>query len=429
MIELGLSRIAQLVKPAPPKWKAIHVAGTNGKGSVTAYISAILSAAGIRTGRFNSPHLLDRRDSISVQERPVSHELFRKAEKELTRRNKELGGGATEFEVLTGIAFQVFNEAAVDVAAVEVGVGGRLDATNVLEGKNMLVSVITKIGLDHQSLLGEDLKSIANEKAGIMKKGVPCIVDGSNDPIVLSVLSERAQALQTKLTVVTHEQESETKAALQEHMQKMSLAPYQISNLLLAAQATKTVEASLNLDSPIEESFYIIPSVSWPGRAQHINLKSILGRDTPALLDGAHNPQAAAALSTYVGRRIRQPGRPVIWVLAATEGKNITSFIQKLVYSQDIVITTSFSTVDGMPWVSAISPQDIAQAVRTCCDAQVELQTSDPGIALQHLRDLPPWHVVITGSLYLVSDVLRLLRSSNRATEEWTTVDSTSNNF
>ena len=183
MIDLGLARIGRLLQATPQSWRAIHVAGTNGKGSICAYLSAALRSNGLSCGRFTSPHLIDRWDCINVNGRAVSETVFRDVEKAVRQRDQAESLGATEFELLAATAFGVFQREKVEVGVVEVGLGGKLDATNALRHK--VVTVIAKIGLDHQSFLGNTLEEIALQKAGIMRPGVPCVVDGSNHPSCL----------------------------------------------------------------------------------------------------------------------------------------------------------------------------------------------------------------------------------------------------
>jgi dihydrofolate synthase len=413
MIELGLSRIAQLVQHTPLNWKAIHVAGTNGKGSITAYISAILKEAGVQTGRFNSPHLIDRWDCVSIQDHPVSKSVFTQIEDKVRTQNEKLWVRASEFELLTATAFEIFNHANVQVGVVEVGLGGRLDATNILKAQDVLVSVVSKIGLDHQSLLGQDLTAIASEKAGIMKEGVPCIVDGTNHPSVLQVLSDHARSKKTTLFVVTPETASHSLKLLETSLQHLKMAAHQKTNLLVAVEALKATESSLVLRKPIDESLNAISGVIWHGRLQTINLQPILGRDVPALLDGAHNAQAAEALSTHVNQRIRQNAEPVTWILAASMGKDLTELLRHILKPLDKVIATKFGPVDGMPWVEPVGTREIAQATSQLAGKIEVTETESISLALDSLKDLDnPGPIVITGSLYLVSDVLRLLRAN-----------------
>lgn len=418
MIELGLSRIAQLVKPTRLNWKAIHVAGTNGKGSITAYISAILTEAGVQTGRFNSPHLIDRWDCICIRDRPVSKAVFSQIEGDVKRRNENLNIGASEFELLTATAFEVFNLARVQVGVVEVGLGGRLDATNILTPQNVLVSVISKIGFDHQALLGCSLKAIAGEKAGIMKNGVPCVVDGTNDTSVLQVLSDHAEIANSKLSVVTPELAPHIMKLLEPHIQHSKMAPYQLTNLFVAIEAILTAEKSLLLEKPIQESVKIVPRLVWPGRLQRINLQPILERDITALLDGAHNIQAAESLSAYIDQEIRRRSESLTWILAASKGKDVMELVRCLVKPQDKVIATRFGPVDGMPWVESVDTAEIVRGAQQVSDQIMTVETEAVDIALRSLTEAhKSGTIIITGSLYLVSDVLRLLRSRKQSVD------------
>ncbi len=413
MIELGLSRIAQLVKHTPLSWKAIHVAGTNGKGSVTAYLSAVLKEAGVVTGRFNSPHLIDRWDCISIQDQPVSKNVFTQAENEVKDRDQKYGIRASEFELLTATAFEVFNRAHVQVGVVEVGLGGRLDATNILQPQDVLVSVISKIGLDHQTMLGWTPEAIAGEKAGIMKEAVPCIVDGTNESCVLQVLREHAKRVKTTLSEVKPETATRTMKVLEPILQDLDMAPHQQANLLLAIEAARAAESSLKPKKPVEGSLDVISRVTWPGRLQILNLQPLLGHNITVLLDGAHNVQAAESLAAYVDQRIRQQSGSVTWILAATRGKDLLQFLGCIVKPQDKVIATMFGPVDGMPWVEPVEHGEIVQAARRISEAIKVTETKTVREALHGVsetHDAGP--VVITGSLYLVSDVLRVLRAS-----------------
>jgi dihydrofolate synthase len=413
MIELGLSRIARLVQHTPLKWRAVHVAGTNGKGSITAYISALLKEAGVRTGRFNSPHLIDRWDCICIQDQPVAKSVFSHVEEEVKRRNEKLDIRASEFEMLTATAFEIFNQTHVQIGVVEVGLGGRLDATNVLRPQDVLVSVISKVGLDHQSLLGYSLNAIASEKAGIMKEGVPCVVDGTSENAVLQVLLGHAETAKTTLSLVTPETTVNTIKLLNPFFRNLHMASHQQTNLLVAVEAFKAIELSLVRKTPLDELLKIIPSTTWPGRLQTIDLRPILGQEMAVLIDGAHNTQAANALSIYVEDVFRHQFESVTWILAATEGKNVTELVRCLVKPQDKVIATKFGPVDGMPWVKPVESAEIVRSAKQVSEGITVTQTESIEPALRILRESPKLgSVVIAGSLYLVSDVLRLLRAT-----------------
>lgn len=402
MIDLSLARISRLLQSTPQTWKAFHVAGTNGKGSICAYLSALLHASGSSCGRFTSPHLIDRWDCITVNERPVSETAFREAENAVKQRDQESGLGATEFELLTATAFEIFHRQKVEYGVVEVGLGGRLDATNAMKQK--AVTVITKIGLDHQSMLGNTLEEIALQKAGIMRRGIPCVVDGSNSPTVLKVIEEHAKQVGAE---VHYPSTSE----LAEALAGSGYEPHQIQNLACAHLAFRL--GCPSHDHSLSHLVEVARKATWPGRLQVLDIGSITGRAQQVLLDGAHNTQSAEVLASYVQKRLRHAGKPVTWVLAASQGKDMDGILRLLLQAGDSVAAVRFGPVDGMPWVRPADPEGILNLAKP-----LGIQESYNG-----LDDIPAtlrWAsatadggpVVIAGSLYLVSDVLRLLRES-----------------
>lgn len=421
MIELGLARISQLVKLSPLRWKAIHIAGTNGKGSVAAYLSALLSKGGVRTGRFNSPHLIDRWDCIVVDENPVQKSVFLAVEDEVKSRARDLKAGASEFELLTATAFEIFNQTKVDVGIVEVGLGGRLDATNVLPHENVILSIITKIGLDHQALLGNTLTEIATEKGGIIKPGVPCLADGTNASEVLAALEAcavkaRNGDIRNTLWTTPRELGSTDTEALRKVEIDLNLEPHQKANLRLAVDALNYVQQQYPLNRPLSSAINQVPEIRWPGRLQRVSIKQLVGRDNNILLDGAHNIQSAEVLGKYVERKLRVRGEPVTWVLAMSKGKAMEDILGCLLLAGDVVISTQFGPVDGMPWVQSASAAEILSAAQRVADEKLDRQSGTAETvekalvrAAEVARGEP---LVVAGSLYLVSDVLRLLRNS-----------------
>lgn len=404
MIDLGLARVGRLVQHTPQTWKAIHVAGTNGKGSICAYLSAMLTASGLSWARFTSPHLIDRWDCIAVNGKPVSEAVFRDAEDVVKQRDREDRVGATEFELLTATAFEIFHRQKVQFGVVEVGLGGKLDATNVL--KHKAVTVISKIGLDHQSFLGNTIEEIALQKAGIIRPGVPCVVDRSNQPSVLKVIEAHAREVGADVDFPSTQ-------SLAGPLSKENFEPHQIQNLACAHMAFRL--ACPDQDRPLTDFLPAIKQMQWPGRLQKLDLQKITGRQQEVLLDGAHNPQSAEVLAGYVNRHLRREGQPVTWVLAATQGKDMDGIFSLLLKPGDRVAAVRFGPVDGMPWVKPADPAELLQvASRHGVKSEVSHDAgSDVKEALnwasQAAGDGP---LVIAGSLYLVSSVLRLLRES-----------------
>ena len=405
MIELGLGRISRLIRHTPQSWKAIHVAGTNGKGTICAYMSAMLHASGVRCGRFTSPHLIDRWDCISINEHTVRESVFREAEELVMNRNKSEGIGASEFELLTATAFEVFAKEKIEMGVIEVGLGGRLDATNAM--KHKAVTVISKIGLDHQSFLGNTIEEIAREKAGIMRPGVPCVLDRSNPASVRKVVEDYAKEIGTDLII------SSTESSFLDELSEEDFEPHQWQNLACAYTAFHL--AYTKIESPLHRLLPAVQNINWPGRQQTIDIRSITGRREIVLLDGAHNTQSAEALALYVDRRMRGDGKKVTWVLAASQGKEMYGILKPLLHKGDCVAAVQFGGVEGMPWVLPSPSQDIL-AASTAAGVDV-LRQYDAGADISGalrwaVTTAAGGPIVIAGSLYLVSDVLRLLRDA-----------------
>ncbi|KAI4129650.1 MAG: hypothetical protein LQ338_002133 [Usnochroma carphineum] len=410
MIEPGLARISRLLKHAAFPWRAIHVAGTNGKGSVCAYASAMLHAANIKTGRFTSPHLIDRWDCITIDEQVVDETKFNQAEKDV--KDRDLSGNirASEFEVLTATAFELFARERVEVGVIEVGLGGRYDATNVIE--HPLVTVITKIGKDHQALLGNTIEGIASHKAGIMKHGAPCVVDATNATNVLRVLEATAQDVGAVdlLQVPTHD--GQEYAALQTLFKEEDLEPHQRINISLAYCAAKTVVQHRAPTASLSALVDGARRVRWPGRLQSLEIAALTGRSQPILLDGAHNAQSAEILGSFVNKRLRVKCQPVTWVVAISLGKDMRELLSFLCQPADNVVAVEFSPVDGMPWVSSTNPSAILETARGLgVRGLLHDAARDVLGALRVATSIAAGGtVVVCGSLYLVSDVLRLHR-------------------
>lgn len=335
------------------------------QGSVCAYISSVLHAAGIPSGRFTSPHLVDRWDCIALNETTVDQAVFLEAEAAVKEKDAKLGIGATEFELLTATAFEIFSRQKISVAVVEVGIGGRLDATNVFQSP--LVTVITKIGLDHMGLLGSTLDEIAREKGGIMKKGSSCVVDGSNTDQVLSVLLHTANEVGTGGYTI-----SKPKAAGEGYCEVMTTAfgsqrftnfltgNYQPSNLACAINALSHASGRFpSITSAVVQKG--IEATRWPGRMEWVDVSFVLGKQKSVLVDGAHNPQAADALANYVKKEL---GSPVTWILAASKGKDIGTMLRSLLQPGDSVVAVAFGPVEGMPWISPTDPREIVETAK-----------------------------------------------------------------
>jgi folylpolyglutamate synthase/dihydrofolate synthase len=408
MIELGLTRISRLVRPQP--WKAIHVAGTNGKGTICAYLSAMLHASGVQCGRFTSPHLIDRWDCITINEQTVRESTFREAEEAVKDRDKAEGIGATEFELLTATAFEIFTREKVEMGVVEVGLGGRLDATNILENKAL--TIISKMGLDHQNFLGNTIEEISKQKAGIMRSGVPCVVDQSNIPSVRKVIEDHGKEIGSEVIL------SSTDSAFMDELSKADFEPHQWANLACAYTAFHLAYTKLN--SPLHRLLPAVQNLQWPGRLQTTDIRSITGRRETVLLDGAHNSSSAEVLAAYVDKKLRSDPGKVTWVFAASRGKELGGILKPLLHQGDCLTAIEFGSVDGMPWVKSMDSSHLLRAAKTMGIGQSQLHDAGndlPGALRWATEVAAGGPLVIAGSLYLVSDVLKLLRKADSLNE------------
>ncbi|KAF2759582.1 FolC bifunctional protein [Pseudovirgaria hyperparasitica] len=405
MIQPGLERIHRLLANTPLTWKAIHVAGTNGKGSICAALSAMLHASGVRCGRFTSPHLIDRWDCINISETPVTKKLFQQVEADLRRLDQEHSIKASEFELLTATAFRIFNSENLDFAVVEVGMGGLLDATNIITKPS--VTIISKISLDHQNFLGNTVEEIAFQKAGIIKRGVPCIVDGNNTPTVLDVIRKQAMILEAPLIVRKSLPHFESNDQHWKSFKERKYLQYQSTNLGLAYQALVTAYQSIQQQPPSPSILGTIPPDHWPGRTQNISIQNLTERENPVLIDGAHNVDSALVLKQYVPE-----DRPVTWLVSMSQGKNSREILKHLLRDGDSLVAVKFGAVDGMPWVKAMEPKELCEvAGQVASLSQLIDGSQDVHAAIHKAAQISQeGNMIITGSLYLVSDVLRLKR-------------------
>lgn len=306
-IKLGLDRMRYLLELCDHphrKYPVIHIAGTNGKGSVAALVTSVLSAAGYRVGRFISPHLSSYTERFSINNRNISEDRVGRLVSQLKPALEQtahhpLYSPPTEFEVATLLAFQYFAEERVDVAVIEVGMGGRLDSTNVV---NPLVSGITHIALDHREYLGHTLSAIAREKAGIIKPGRPVVV-GVQEQEAYAVLKNAAtkakapfyavgrdfeyKLLATKTTGITleikgsHEPSFTVRVGL--------TGGHQAANATLAF-GLLSIAKQEGLKWEVKDLLNGFAEVKWPGRLEFFPGKP------PILMDGAHNPDGFTAL-------------------------------------------------------------------------------------------------------------------------------------
>jgi len=419
-IKLGLDNIRTLLAALdnPERtFKSAHVAGTNGKGSVTAMLDAILRAAGHRTARYTSPHLVDLRERFVVDGAMVSEpELIDvvaslKAVVEGFVADGRLATTPTFFEVTTAAGFQIFRRAGVTHAVCEVGLGGRLDATNVLQP---VVTAITSIAFDHERHLGRTLAEIAREKAGIIKAG-PVVIGrlGSEARAVIDEAASRAGALVIDAAAEVHivhlpqDGGGHPWAPLRIRMRtpvrdygSITLGlrgAHQIANAAVAVRMAETFDLA---GSPIPAEAIVegLESVTWPGR---IDLRRCPdGREL--LLDAAHNPEGAAALAAYLEHSGAAP-QPLVF--AAMQDKNIADMLRALLpFSSRLIVTRASNA-------RSEDPATIADTARALAPAMPIAVEPAPARALELAWQSAP-SIVVAGSIFLLGDVVKHLEAS-----------------
>lgn len=397
---LGLERIqgllAELEHPER-KIKTIHVTGTNGKGSVTEFLSNMLAAAGISVGTFTSPHFVKYNERITLNGQDISDEVFAQLATKVAaaEENFKAKGGTqpTQFEVLTAMGFLFFAQAGVDYAVIEVGMGGLWDSTNVIIPE---VAVITNVTLEHTNVLGKTVAAIAEQKAGIIKSGVPVVTAATDE--ALKVIRAKAQQENAPLFVYGEEFRSEPldftkygqsfqfvfKQETAEYAIKL-LGDHQIVNGALALAAAKllaTKEPRLTHETMVQG----MARTTWPGRLE------LLATEPTVLLDGAHNPSGVTVLRKALDKYFPKGRR--FFVFGMMADKDMVQVSDILFRQEDKIFTV---LADDSP--RAARPEDLSTIIGSraiaCSNVLAAYQ--------QALQSAEPQDVVcVCGSLYLI---------------------------
>jgi dihydrofolate synthase/folylpolyglutamate synthase len=384
------------------RFATLHVAGTNGKGSTAAMLEAVLRAAGYRTGLYTSPHLVDFTERIRAGGRTIPAAAVVALVAELRADLEAAGIRLTHFEFATLLAFEWFARVGIEVGVIEVGLGGRLDATNVIEP---LATAITSIGHDHQAYLGHDLAAITGEKAGIMKPGVPLVV-GRLPAEADEVVTARARAL--GVTV----RRAGVDGCLERGADGLVFRapPVTWDRLHLALPGTfqqENAAVALTLLSLLHDRLPCAPGavrgglarVAWPGRLAAV-------RDHPlVLLDGAHNPEAAAALARELPTALG--GRFVVLVFAVMADKDWRGVLEPILPRVARAVITQVGRRGAEPsrlaeWLADRVPVEVVPEPRTALAKAI-------GSAAAHEA------VLVTGSLFLVGEAYAALGDAARA--------------
>jgi dihydrofolate synthase/folylpolyglutamate synthase len=407
-VKLALSNSMTLMALAGEphrKFRSVHVAGTNGKGSTSSFIAAMLQAAGYRVGLYTSPHLVSFAERIRINNMLITESRV----VELAGRVRDIARKAslnpTFFEVTTAMAFIYFAEEGVDIAVIEVGMGGRLDSTNVI---TPLVSVITNIDLEHTEFLGTTLTQIAGEKAGIIKQGVP-VVTGAGQEETITIIEQEAAAHEAAVYRLSRDFTRGPVASQGgqlfdyrgintafERLRINMLGRYQVDNACLALA---TIECLRDFGVVVDE-----PSVrqgleraSWEGRLE------LVAHRPDIYLDGAHNPASARMLAATI-LDLRSAYRRMVLIIGILGDKDLQGITSALVPLADHVVVTK------PQYSRALDSGVLASEIRKYNGSVETTETVSEAIAAARKAASPDDLVLITGSLYVVGDARVVLR-------------------
>ncbi|HEX9161974.1 MAG TPA: folylpolyglutamate synthase/dihydrofolate synthase family protein [Thermoanaerobaculia bacterium] len=382
-IRPGLGRIRALLRTLDNPHRAyssIIIAGTNGKGSTSATLNSILLASGYRTGMYTSPHLVDIRERWMIAGQPIDQDLFIESIETLHRAADHIGISPTYFEALTVIAFIAFERARCELAVLEVGMGGRLDATNVVRP---IAALITPIGLDHTEFLGNTIRKIASEKAGVIHRGA-IVLTSNHDPAVLSVLERRAQRFGDPFHVIRGDEARDVPLP----------GDFQRLNVSLAVRAAEELRDRLPRITP-ESIARGIANTNWRGRLELVRVR---GKDV--WVDGCHNLHAAQAIAPFVDRSLARPRLLVFGIMSDKDVAGVTSLLFPMF---DRVIATD-------PYPPRSEPA--TNLTRIARDLGVRATTiAKPEEAIEAALRSDERTILIAGSLYLAGAAIGFLDS------------------
>ena len=403
--EFKLERVAGLLeKLGSPHdtYPTLHIAGTKGKGSVSSMMSAIARASGLRTGLYVSPHLHTYRERIQIDGHPISRAAISDLVAEI-QPVVETIPGLTTFEVTTALAFLHFQRSGVDLGVMEVGLGGRLDATNVITPE---ISIITSLSLDHTAILGDTLAKIAFEKAGIIKPHVP-VVTSPQAGEALDVLRRVASERDAPLTVVGEDVGWEPlERTIRGQRLRVShraapsgfdgdydlalLGDFQLENATSAVAAAAVLRRTGHAWATPEAVRHALATVTWPGRME------ILNESPPLVVDCAHNPYSAQTLVSSLEKWF--PDTSWILLYGASSDKDIRGMLAALLpMCEHVIVTRSYHPRAAAPYALADICADLGKGAEIAVNPQRGLEQ-----ASQRLR--PGWGIIATGSIFIVAD-------------------------
>lgn len=410
VIDLRLERMDQVLAlfDHPEKtFPCFHIAGTNGKGSTAAMIHRILCSAGYRTALYISPHLVSFTERMRIGEEEITPEEVVALAHEIWQRTDATNIELTFFEIVTVMAFLYFSRRQVDLAVIEVGLGGRFDATNLVRS---VVSVITTISKDHEAFLGSDIASIAREKGGIIKKEVP-VVCGALPREAMKVINKIADANQTRIYRLDQDFTLNLKSGgafdykgPKWNLSEVSVAlhgAHQVRNAALAIAALEVVSHQFPVNEEAIRSG--LQNVSWPGRME------VMLTHPTVIIDGAHNGEGIRVLVDEL--RALRNGRRIRMLFAVMEDKDRRFMLNALAEVVDEIVLTRVSQLERSADPVQLA-KEVSGKLRSCV-------MPEPRLAVDFLlrsaasNDL----IVITGSLYLLGEVRPMLAAMAQASQ------------
>lgn len=421
----GLGRMQTLMKlmgHPEKKFKAVHVTGTNGKGSVCAMIESIVRAAGVKTGLYISPHLLDLRERASVLGKKISYEDISRWIQIIRQRAKDIEPQLTYFELITAVAFCYFAENEVELAIVEVGLGGQLDATNILPAPE--VSIITNVTLEHTDYLGKTVSKIAAEKSGIIKNGLPCVTGAEGT--ALKIIRKECRKRKGKLVIVKDKSEDKNSGkkfgwAFEFLFSKCALkGNYQRKNLKIVLETIKILQEK---GWPITYHYLIkgLEEVEWPGRFEWKDITMEEG-EIPVLLDGAHNPAAMKELILSI-QKTKYSDKDCLLIFNVLKDKDISKIVSLMMQNLSVkrVLVPLLNT-------KRTSLPEKVKTIFKKYNKGVEVTTfnSVPEMWREIFKfkkiEKNQW-MLVTGSFYLIGDTMKQIASLNSSLEKSDTSD------
>jgi dihydrofolate synthase / folylpolyglutamate synthase len=401
-IHLGLEASQQLLAALGnphDRVPILHVAGSNGKGSVCAYLSSVLTEAGYRVGRYTSPHLVSWCERICINNHPIAPEDLQQVLLEVQAAIRP-EFSPTQFEVITAAMWLYFAQQQVDIAVIEVGLGGRLDATNVCD--RPLVTLITSLSMEHWQRLGPTLADIAGEKAGILKSGCPAVI-GQIPPEARRVVDRRISEVNCPAIYpnpatdlgngwADYQPQSSNLRPLRYQLPLQGAIQLQNSVLAIAALQILQQQGWKISDQAITDG---IAKTQWAGRLQWFTYK-----DRQILIDGAHNPASAEVLRQFVDTL---ESSPIHWVMGMLSTKDHADVFKALLRSRDSLYLVP------VPGHSSADPKELSTlALRICPDLSSCSVYNDVFSGLNVATQKTSGVVVLCGSLYLIGDFLKL---------------------